>query len=38
MARMVEGGFRSKDTINSQFGDGVNQSVVGDIDQQLEVV
>ena len=32
------GGFRSKDTINSQEGDGVNQSVVGDIDQELEVV
>ena len=32
------GGFRSEDTIDSQFGDGVNQSVVGDIDQELEVV
>ena len=32
------GGLRSKDTINSQLGDGVNQLVVGDIDQELEVV
>lgn len=31
-------GLQSKDTINSQLGDGVNQSVVGDIDQELEVV
>ena len=32
------GGLRSKDTINSQLGDRVNQSVVGDIDQEIEVV
>ena len=34
----TRGGLRSEDTVNSQLGDGVNQSVVGDIDQELEVV
>ena len=34
---MWSGGvLRSKDIVNSQLGDGVNQSVVGDIDQELE--
>ena len=32
------GGLRSKDTINSQLGDRVNQLVVGDIGQELQVV
>ena len=32
------GGLRSEDTVNLQLGDGVNQSVVGDIYQELEVV
>ena len=32
------GGLRSEDTVNSQLGDGVSQSVVGDIDQELKVV
>ena len=32
------GGLRSEDTVNSQLGDGVNQSVVGVIDQELKVV
>ena len=38
MAHVVGGGLRSKDSINLQLGDGVSQSVVGDIDQELEVV
>ena len=32
------GELRSEDTIDSQLGDGVHQSVVGDINQELEVV
>ena len=38
VCRWAGGGLQSKDTINSQLGDGVNQLVVGDIGQELHVV
>ena len=38
VAHVVRGGLRSKDPINLQLGDGVKKLVVGDIDQELEVV
>ena len=38
VAHVFGGGLRSKNLINLQLGDGVKPLVVGDIDQELEVV